>query len=204
MHQTKGHEMTAMQKSTDMTNVTTLGLVARSRGTVRSNAPTITVGRSVAGNDPTCDDPADSRNEIEAWAQRARAANGSGNAAAADFATAWPSSYELYQAARANRAFVLGEMVASALKSVRAIVRLAYRRYQHYRQKSAVYDTLSQLDDRTLRDLGFDRSEIRSVAAEWAGEAEATRMRVLNSESTASAVRLSKYPASVSESVAAE
>jgi hypothetical protein len=40
-----------------------------------------------------------------------------------------------------------------------------------------LYDALQQLDDHTLRDLGFDRNEIRSVAAEVTGEAEYTRVR---------------------------
>jgi uncharacterized protein YjiS (DUF1127 family) len=95
-------------------------------------------------------------------------------------------------------------MVASAVRSVRAWVRLAYRRYQRRRQESALHDTLSQLDDRTLRDLGFDRSEIRSVAAEWAGEAEATRMRVMNAPHSSSAHDLAKRPARAWESVAAD
>jgi hypothetical protein len=38
---------------------------------------------------------------------------------------------------------------------------------------------LEQLDVRTLRDLGVDRSEISSVAAELAGDAEVTRMQVV-------------------------
>jgi len=205
VHQTKGSEMTATQKSIDMTNVTTLGPVTRRDATVQRSAPTITVGRRVAGNDPTCDDPADSKREIEAWARRAQAANGFGDAATVDSATSvWPSSYELHQAARANRAFVLGEMLASAVRAVRVVLRSAYSRYRDYRQQSALYDTLSELDDRTLRDLGFDRSEIRSVAAEWAGEAEATRVRVLNTPHGPWAVRLAKAPAQDSESVAAE
>jgi uncharacterized protein YjiS (DUF1127 family) len=172
-----------------MTNVTTLAPLARRGMNGRGNTPTITVGHRVAGNDPTLDDPADSGHEIDAWARRAPAANGFGDAPSLDSApSAWPSSYELYQAARTNRAFVLGEVMASAVRSVRALMRLAYRRYRHRRQQSELYETLSQLDDRTLRDLGFDRSEIRSVAAEWAGEAEATRVRVLNTRASSSAV----------------
>ena len=38
---------------------------------------------------------------------------------------------------------------------------------------------LRELDDRTLHDLGFDRSEITSVAAEVSGRAEPARMRAL-------------------------
>ena len=38
---------------------------------------------------------------------------------------------------------------------------------------------LHKLDARTLRDLGFDRSELVSVAAEVSGDAEGTRARLL-------------------------
>ena len=38
---------------------------------------------------------------------------------------------------------------------------------------------LAQVDDRTLRDLGLDRSEIGSIAAEVEGRAERTRIRSL-------------------------
>ena len=38
---------------------------------------------------------------------------------------------------------------------------------------------LHKLDARTLRDLGFDRSELVSVAAEVSGDAEVTRARLL-------------------------
>jgi uncharacterized protein YjiS (DUF1127 family) len=194
-----------MQKSTDMTNVTTLAPMARRGVAVPSHAPTITVGHRVADNDANLDDAADSRHEIDAWARRAHAANGFGDAATVDSAaSAWPSNYELYRAARANRAFVLGEMMASAVRSVRALVRLAYRRYRQYRHESALYDTLSQLDDRTLRDLGFDRSEIRSVAAEWAGEAAPTRVRVLHSPNSPWAVDPTKHAARASEFLAAD
>lgn len=177
---------------------------------VRNVAPITTLGRGVAGNDPVCDGPAGSRHEIEAWARRAGAASGFGDAATGDMAAPdtasfpWPSTYELYQAARANRAFALAEMVAAALRSGRALVRRIYRRYRQHRRSSTLYETLSQLDDRTLRDLGFDRSEIKSVAAEWAGEAEATRVRVLHTVAGPSSAVQVRHSTRAAEAAAAE
>jgi len=197
-------------KSTEMKNMTGSGQMAYGGATVRNVAPLTTLGRGVAGNDPVCDGPADSRHEVEAWARRASTAGRFGNTATAStvapdaVSSAWPSTYELYQAARANRAFVLGEMVATASRSVRAFVRRTYRRYRKYRQQSALYETLSQLDDRTLHDLGFDRSEIRSVAAEWAGEAERTRVRVLHSLLGPSRAGQTPHSARAAEAAAAE
>jgi hypothetical protein len=43
----------------------------------------------------------------------------------------------------------------------------------------ALYMTLHRLDTGTLRDLGFDRSELHSVVAELTGDAEPTRVRVI-------------------------
>jgi len=88
----------------------------------------------------------------------------------------WPSSYALMQTARARRADVIGRLLHEGARRVRdAVVHawLAYRRRRHTR---AIYSALSDLDDRTLRDLGFHRSEIWSVAAETTGEAEQTRV----------------------------
>lgn len=88
----------------------------------------------------------------------------------------WPSSYALLQEARTRRADAIGRLLREGVRRIRdALTRafLAYRRRRHMR---AVYGALSELDDRTLRDLGFHRSEIWSVAAETSGEAEQTRM----------------------------
>ncbi|MCE9657835.1 MAG: DUF1127 domain-containing protein [Burkholderiales bacterium] len=50
----------------------------------------------------------------------------------------------------------------------------AWRRQRLHR---ATVETLSSLDDRTLRDLGFHRSEIGSISAEIGGRAELDRVR---------------------------
>ncbi len=70
-----------------------------------------------------------------------------------------------------------GEIIVAAIQAAGAIVRRALARYRQYRQERDTYDALRQLDDRTLRDLGLHRSEISSVAAEFMGEAEYTRVR---------------------------
>ena len=49
--------------------------------------------------------------------------------------------------------------------------------WKRHRQIMDACDALRQLDAHTLKDLGFDRSEILSVAAEVAGAAEPTRVR---------------------------
>jgi uncharacterized protein YjiS (DUF1127 family) len=67
----------------------------------------------------------------------------------------------------------------AAVHAVGAIVRRAHARLRQRQAAKAIYDTLWDLDDRTLRDLGLDRSEITSVAAEVTGVAERTRMRAL-------------------------
>lgn len=47
-----------------------------------------------------------------------------------------------------------------------------------WRQRARLRRDLASLDDRTLRDLGFDRSEWQSALAESSGDAEATRRRI--------------------------
>jgi len=61
---------------------------------------------------------------------------------------------------------------------MRTLIEWALRmlaRYGQHRRAMATRAALAQLDDRVLHDLGFDRSEIASVAAEAAGDAEYTR-----------------------------
>ena len=93
------------------------------------------------------------------------------HAAAAIFTTA------SYHAARAHRSFTLGDIIVAAIQAAGEIARRVHARYRQRRQASTIYEALRQLDDYTLRDLGFDRTEITSVAAEVTGEAEYTRMR---------------------------
>jgi len=88
-----------------------------------------------------------------------------------------PTSREGYPVARAHRARNVGEIVVAAIEAVAAIARLAYARHRQRRRAAEIHDALRRFDDRTLHDIGFDRSEIASVAAELTGSAEPTRVR---------------------------
>jgi uncharacterized protein YjiS (DUF1127 family) len=90
-----------------------------------------------------------------------------------------PANYKLHLVARADRSFTLGEIIVAAIRAAAATVRQAHARHRQRRRAKATYDALRELDDHMLRDLGFDRSELRSVAAEATGEAEPTRVRAL-------------------------
>ena len=79
----------------------------------------------------------------------------------------------------ADVTFTLSKLIIAAIQPVAAIVRRAHARHRQRQAAKAIYDTLWDLDDRTLRDLGLDRSEITSVAAEVTGGAEPTRVRAL-------------------------
>ena len=127
----------------------------------------------------------DGEGAVETWARHASAANGFGDSApdarlssheifAAD---AHLSSHEIHRAARIHRARFLGRIFASAIGAAIEIVREANARRRRRRQANAIRDALHELDDRTLHDLGFDRSEIASVAAEATDAAERTRIR---------------------------
>jgi uncharacterized protein YjiS (DUF1127 family) len=166
---------TPVRKSTDSANLAALEEVAPCSVGTCSDSPTIIVRHGSAGNDPAI-----SEDDAEPWAQHALAADGFGDPAITDTTfSAWPTSYELYHIARAHRSFTLGEIIVAAFQAIGATARRAYARHRQRRQARAIYDALRQLDDRTLHDIGFDRSEIRSVAAEVAGEAESTRVRAL-------------------------
>ena len=54
----------------------------------------------------------------------------------------------------------------AALASMRAAARRAFDSYRAYRDARATMHALQGLDDRTLHDLGYHRSEIESVAIE--------------------------------------
>jgi uncharacterized protein YjiS (DUF1127 family) len=112
----------------------------------------------------------------EAWPWHVVAAIAPANASkAADATSVPPLSMELYHEARLRQAAFLGDVIAWAIRAAGAGIRKALADYRRYRRSRATYEALRSLDDRTLHDLGFARDEIRSVAAEMAGETEHSR-----------------------------
>lgn len=110
------------------------------------------LSRSSVGNDATYDDAAGS---------------------------VWLASYELEQAAQFHRALVIRNFIVAMIRAAGTLAARAHARYLQHREARGIRDALGALDDRTLLDLGFHRSEIASVAAEVTGRAERTRVRVL-------------------------
>ena len=68
----------------------------------------------------------------------------------------------------------------TAARATLAWLRAANERRRQRGAARAMYEALRGLDDRTLQDLGFSRSEIGSVAAEASGLAERTRAHTLH------------------------
>ena len=70
-------------------------------------------------------------------------------------------------------------LIDCLVDTARAMLALVHRAHAHLgnrRSRAATYRSLKQLDNRVLHDLGLDRSEILSVAAEACGDAADTRI----------------------------
>jgi uncharacterized protein YjiS (DUF1127 family) len=65
--------------------------------------------------------------------------------------------------------------VQALIEGIQRVAGAIRDRWQHARTEVA----LQELDAHMLRDIGLDRSEISSMAAEWHGVVPATRIRVL-------------------------
>jgi len=146
---------------------------------ITGNAPTYVARHAWAGNDSA---PASDRGALHGH-YRGSAADGqrvppSPPPVAEAVSTEWPTNHELYVAARSHRAFVLGEMLAAMVDEVAEAARRWSARYREHRRAAAAREALRELDDRTLHDIGLDRSEIASATAEWIGQAERSRLQL--------------------------
>jgi uncharacterized protein YjiS (DUF1127 family) len=88
-------------------------------------------------------------------------------------------SFDTLRAAHLARNHALGRALQSFARTLAAGILRIRDRWRVRRETRAIFRVLHGLDDRTLRDLGFHRCEIWSVAAEATGEAEPTRMRTV-------------------------
>jgi uncharacterized protein YjiS (DUF1127 family) len=138
-----------------------------------SDTPQLAIpGHRVADNDEAWSDAGLSRYELDAWAQHAFGSNGFVDVAAP------LTTYELFQAARARRAKVLGDIIAHAFRAIGAIAGRVYAGYRMRRQARATYEALRRLDDRMLRDLGVDRRELRSSTADAGRTSDPEEVRI--------------------------
>jgi uncharacterized protein YjiS (DUF1127 family) len=105
-----------------------------------------------------------------------------------------PSNTEFAQSVRAPLAFAPGdspllyktagmrELIADIAQWVVAVTRPYLVAWRQRRQARETYRALRELDVRTLRDIGLDRSELHSIAAEVSGALEFTRKHAVHVE----------------------
>src|SRR6185295_6947246 len=104
-------ERTPMRNSTQLDSLAALEKIAR-RGVITFSDTPVILSLRFADNDASHEDPAISKDKVEPRAQHSFAANGFGDVATTNTASsAWPMSYELHQAARAHRSYVLGQAI---------------------------------------------------------------------------------------------
>jgi uncharacterized protein YjiS (DUF1127 family) len=144
----------------------------------RGDAPIFFLRHEPASNDDAPVDPPSSREQIETWMRHTVAANGFGGSPETVLMTK-PESWALHRAARAYRAYAIGEIIAALLVGAVDFVREVHARWLKRSRSRAIHAAFGELDDHALRDLGLHRSEIGSLAAEVTGGAERTRMLAL-------------------------
>jgi len=148
------------------------------------NPPAVILNYAPAGNDDTCIDDVAATLDLELWARRASTSSGFGDAGAVanrqQAATRGTLPIDApHGAARRRRARAVVRLIVLGFRRIARLARRAHARFKQRRQMAEVVAELEALDDHTLHDLGFHRSEISSIGAEVTGEADCTRVRTL-------------------------
>lgn len=168
---------TTLRKSTDVPEPAVADTASASDALPRGDARVVYLHRGPAGNDATLDDRVKREQDVEPWLWTSLPPQSLGRQVYLEFVTAnKPTAHEMHQVARAYRAYKFGEITAAVVAIMVDGILDMLARWQQYRQAREIQRALSELDDRTLHDLGLYRGEIGSVAAELTGSAERTRM----------------------------
>jgi len=116
------------------------------------------------------------RIDTEGWARHAGASNGFADLGMmSDLVDA-----RLHAAPRGDYRNRLFDPLVTAARAALAWLRAVNARRRQRREAHAMYEALRGLDDRTVHDMGFTRSELGSVAAEASGLATPTRANTLH------------------------
>jgi uncharacterized protein YjiS (DUF1127 family) len=87
------------------------------------------------------------------------------------------TGYELLVATRFERAALLGAFIVAVARYVYLLAGRALRSLELRRRVWATREALNRLDDHTLRDIGFDRSELAPLGLELKSEALYSQVR---------------------------
>lgn len=158
-----------------------LGLMNKGIARIKRTYATRTLARfSAASNDAAYASDPGRAAELDGWARRTTAASGFGDAQVE--AQVMPQVRDAYRGmveARAARSARLAGLVAALIAAMSTTGHRLRASWSRARAARATYLALRDLDSHTLHDLGLDRSETQSVAAEIAGESDRTRVQAL-------------------------
>jgi hypothetical protein len=149
----------------------------------RSYAPSPVRAAAPASNDAryaTSGAPVLDRSALDAWARRAQAASGFGEAVAAEsYEARRRAAFDLNLEARAARSATPIEVLAALVAAGASAWKRMAADWRRARDVHATERALRGIDRRTLRDIGLDSGESGSIAAELGGMTDRTRAHAL-------------------------